>query len=249
MKSDLLGRVDEWVGMDIPAEGSEDYDSWQSMLAQIDAIENIQDVIDYVEAEGLDLDDFFLCGEYEVISAGLDSKDVPTDLATEVGELVAEQTWSGGSWVKVYLFDGKYFVVNEVETSVADTEADALTLAGIENDSFDQISHSQVHSTHLLDPPKFPATKKGPAKKARVKRRAVLVVVTDWPDGTMAMKFGGALRAALDVSKDDMNLVQMAPERIFRVETTVSEVEFREAMKSRDVASGGNLLFMEIPKT
>lgn len=49
----------------------------------------------------------------------------------------------------------------------------------------------------------------------------------------MAFKFGSALQTALRVSKDKITLVQMAPERIFRVETDVSEAEFRERMKSR----------------
>ncbi len=150
MKSDLRGRVDEWVGTHVPAEGTEDYESWQAKLAEIDAIENIQDVIDYVESEGFDLDDFFMCGEYKVISAGLDPNDVPLGLISEIGELVAEQSWSGGSWVNVYLFDGKYFIVSEVETRVADTEADAIKIAGIDNDTIDQIVHSRAHSTSPL---------------------------------------------------------------------------------------------------
>ena len=98
-------------------------------------------------------------------------------------------------------------------------------------------------------PSKVLAKSKAPVKKTRVKRRAVLVVVIHWPSGTMARKFGDVMQAALDISKDGMNLVQMAPERIFRVETTVSEAEFREVMRSRDVASGGNVLFVEIPNT
>lgn len=63
----------------------------------------------------------------------------------------------------------------------------------------------------------------------------------------MAFKFGGAMEAALDATKEELTLVQMAPERIFRVETKVSEADFREAMASHDVASGGTVLFIEIP--
>jgi hypothetical protein len=40
----------------------------------------------------------------------------------------------------------------------------------------------------------------------------------------------------------------MAPERIFRVEIIVSETEFRVSMESKDVASGGWVLYVEIPK-
>ena len=135
------------------------------------------------------------------------------------------------------------------DASVTDTEAAALKLAGIENGVFDQNSKPQVHPTNPDNPPKVLAKRKAPIKKTRVKRRAVFVVVTDWPSGTMARKFGDVMQAALDISKDGMNLVQMAPERIFRVETTVSEAEFREVMRARDVASGGNMLFVEIPNT
>jgi hypothetical protein len=85
-------------------------------------------------------------------------------------------------------------------------------------------------------------------KKARSERRAVLIVVTDWPDGTMAFKFGSAMQTSLGVTKEHMNLVQMSPERIFRVETEVSEAEFRKSMSLRGVASGGSVLFIEIPK-
>jgi hypothetical protein len=144
MKSDLLGRVAERFGMDMPKEGSEDYESWHSKLAEIDGIENIQEVVVYLESEGFDLEDFFLCGEYEVISAGLNPDDVPNNLFTELGELVAEQTWEGGSWVNIYLYDRKYFVLNEVETSIADTEAEALKLGGIGNDSYDEINYLRM---------------------------------------------------------------------------------------------------------
>lgn len=83
-------------------------------------------------------------------------------------------------------------------------------------------------------------------KKVRNGRRTVLIVVTDWPDGTMAFKFGSAIQASLGVTKEHMNLVQMSPERIFRVETEVSEAEFRKSMSLRNVASGGSILFVEI---
>jgi hypothetical protein len=89
-----------------------------------------------------------------------------------------------------------------------------------------------------------PTAKKIPAGKSR---RPVLIVVTDWPGGTMALKFGGAMQTALGAKKDEVTLVQMAPERIFRVETKVSEADFRKAMKSRDISSGGSILFIEIP--
>lgn len=86
-----------------------------------------------------------------------------------------------------------------------------------------------------------------PAPKAQGKRkRAVLLIVPRWPGGTMAQKFGHALRAALQVSKDDFKVVQMVPERILRVETDVSEQEFRKAMRKRDVSCPGPVHFVEM---
>jgi hypothetical protein len=247
MKCHLLDRVDEWVGMDVPAEGTEDYETWKSKSAEIEAIENIQDVIEYVESEGIDLDDFFVCGEYKVLSAGLDAKNVPADLLTEAGELVAEKSCPSGSWVKVYFFDGKYFIINDVETTVAETETEALKIAGIESETFNQIGHSQDHQTTPPIIVKDRVKERSPSRETKGGRRPVLIVVTDWPTGTMAFKFGSALQTALGATKEDMNLMQMSPERIFRVETKVSETEFRKAIGSRDVASGGSILFVEIP--
>lgn len=244
MKSDLLKHVDEWVGMDIPVEGTEDYEPWQLKLHEIDTIENIQDVIEYVERQSLNLDDFFLCGEYQVLSAGLDPDDVPQTLVAELGELIAEQSSSEESWGKVYLFDGKYFVFNVGETKIVELKADALEIAGIRDESFDHMLPTQEHQTNPLVPEKSRAT-----MEARGKRKAVLIVVINWPSGTMALKFGSMMQTALNVSKDKMDLLQMAPERIFRVETEVSEAEFRDAMKSRGMPSGDNVLFIEISET
>lgn len=247
MKSDLMGRVDEWIGIDVPGEGAEDYESWQSKLSEIEAIQSIQDVIDYVHGEGFDLEGFFVGGRYDVISAGLNPGDVPSGLIFEAGELIAQST-SDGLWVNVYLFDGKYFVVNAAETKIADARADAIRIAGIDNDSSDQIigAYTCPTSSDSID---SESPKEKPAiKTCELKRRAVLIVVTDWPGGTMAFKFGDAMRAALGVTREGMNLVQMSPERIFRVETMVTEAEFREAMRLRQVASGGCVLFVDIPE-
>jgi hypothetical protein len=62
------------------------------------------------------------------------------------------------------------------------------------------------------------------------------------------MKFGSALQNALKVSKVKMTLLQMAPERIFRVETDVSETKFRKTMKSRGFGPSYTVLFIEIPE-
>jgi len=50
IKSDLLGELDEWLGFDIPDEGTEDYAYWQERLHAINAIETLDDVLVYLEA-------------------------------------------------------------------------------------------------------------------------------------------------------------------------------------------------------
>ena len=243
MKSDLLKQVDEWVGMHRPVEGSEDYETWQWKLDTIKAFKTIADVIEYVECNFLDLNDFFLTGEYELITAGLAPEKVPSSIVSELGELIAEQVLPNDAKCEIFFFDGKYFVLDGTRTQIVDSEKDALTIAGIEEDSSDDFIDDQKYSTHSPNP----QTSSSP-KKAKRNRKAVLIVVTDWPGGTMAFKFGSALQTALRVSKDKITLVQMASERIFRVETDVSEAEFRERMKQLGVSSVGTTLFIEIPE-
>ncbi len=114
----------------------------------------------------------------------------------------------------------------------------------------DEESHTQVAPEPEPIPREEPSSKQDTAQKqVDNTSRPVLIVVTDWPSGTMAFKFGGSLQASLGVTKEEMKLVQMTPERIFRVETKISETDFRKAMNARDVASGGTVLFLEIPKS
>ncbi len=77
------------------------------------------------------------------------------------------------------------------------------------------------------------------------KKRPVLIVVETWPHGTMAFKFGSALMSALGQRRDEATLVQLGPERIFRVETDVSEAEFRLALNQKDVSHHGRIHFSE----
>ena len=79
------------------------------------------------------------------------------------------------------------------------------------------------------------------------KKRPVLIVVDEWQDGTMALKFGSAMMSALGQRRDEATLVQFSPERIFRVEADVSEAEFRLALKARDVSYHGRIHFSELP--
>jgi hypothetical protein len=80
-----------------------------------------------------------------------------------------------------------------------------------------------------------------PNLRQRRKKRPVLIVVEKWPHGTMAFKFGSALMSALGKRRDEATLVQLGPERILRIETDVSEAEFRSALKTKDVSYHGRI--------
>lgn len=86
-----------------------------------------------------------------------------------------------------------------------------------------------------------------PNLRQRRKKRPVLIVVEKWPHGTMAFKFGSALMSALNPRHAEANLVQFSPDRIFKVETDVSETEFRSALKTKDVSYHGRIHFSELP--
>ena len=85
-----------------------------------------------------------------------------------------------------------------------------------------------------------------PKLEKRGKKRPVLIVVDEWPDGTMAFKFGSAMMSALNARQDERTLMQLSPERIFRVESDVSEAEFRLALKTMDVSYHGRIHFSEL---
>ena len=58
MKRVLYEQVNEWLGQDIPDEDDDDFGRWQSMLEEINAIESLKDVVNYLESEGRDVDEF-----------------------------------------------------------------------------------------------------------------------------------------------------------------------------------------------
>ena len=58
-------------------------------------------------------------------------------------------------------------------------------------------------------------------------KKVVLIVVPNWPDGTMSHTLGQVIKKSLDYDTDTIRLLQFAPERIFRIETEVTEEEFR----------------------
>lgn len=64
--------------------------------------------------------------------------------------------------------------------------------------------------------------------------------------GTVTFKFGSAMKRALCPLGDEVKLVQMEPERIFRAETGVNEAVFQEAVAKSDVTFSGRVLFVEM---
>ena len=59
MKAELLSQLDEWLGFDIPEEGTEDYDTWQSRQMDIEDIRSFADVYSYLGGDEKRVKDFF----------------------------------------------------------------------------------------------------------------------------------------------------------------------------------------------
>lgn len=78
------------------------------------------------------------------------------------------------------------------------------------------------------------------------KSRSVLIVVPNWPRGTMAFKFGSAIMSALNIASDSATLVQFAPERIFSVETSISKEEFYARFKKSGIPDVHCVEFREL---
>ena len=59
MNSQLHFELSEWLGSDIPEEGSEDYETWQSRANEIDDIKSYGDVYQYLRWEDEKAEEFF----------------------------------------------------------------------------------------------------------------------------------------------------------------------------------------------
>jgi len=128
MKRDLHYLLSEAFGGHSLDE--EDQATWKFKAEQVDEIIDIEDVVDRAEGLHIDVDDFFVRGEYEVLTAGMDIEDVPMELIIEAGELIAEQSGSIRECVKVYYFDKTYFTIKPTVTT-SRRKVDALKAAGI----------------------------------------------------------------------------------------------------------------------
>lgn len=55
-----LGHIiEEWTGYDLPQEGDEDFDTLQMMYEELEAVESLQDAIDFVAGRGIDAEEWF----------------------------------------------------------------------------------------------------------------------------------------------------------------------------------------------
>lgn len=120
------------------------------------------------------------------------------------------------------------------------SEIDAINYSGVGHTSEDSINFAcdSYFDRVSLDEAK--------ERLSEVQERAVLIVIKNWPDGTMAFKLGSSIQSALDISKDQMSVIQISPERIFRVLTCVDERDFRGALKDRVGNISDGVLFIEI---
>ena len=53
--SDLNSQLQEWLGSDIPTEGTEDYEIWQLKISLIEQVESISDVYELSEGGDFNL--------------------------------------------------------------------------------------------------------------------------------------------------------------------------------------------------
>lgn len=59
MKAQLRAGLTEWLGFDIPDEGTEDYQAWVSRAQEIDDISTFEDVYTYFSGNDEVAEDFF----------------------------------------------------------------------------------------------------------------------------------------------------------------------------------------------
>jgi len=86
IRDSLRARVEDWVGFDIPSEGSDD--PWQSKLMDVDDVQSIEDLIEYLDAERMDLAEFAIQGEHDLVLAGMAPTMIPRSVIEQLGDRV-----------------------------------------------------------------------------------------------------------------------------------------------------------------
>jgi hypothetical protein len=139
LKQQLDHQLQEWLGSNIPKEGTDDYERWQSRQQAIDDVQTIYDVQEYLDSEGIDSDQFFIDSQTQLLNAGMEPDDISAEVVTALGREVDREEWAGGSWSTVYEYNGLWFVIDEVEMRYFQTIEDAKRSAAIGDDDFDRL--------------------------------------------------------------------------------------------------------------
>jgi len=258
IKNALMWIVEEWVGSDIPKEGSEDYATWMILLETVENFKTINDLPEALSFFGKDYTDFIIEGEYDLVEAGMDPKEIPRLVIEELGDDIEEALDEELISTKLpslqdskgYWYGGKYFVFltkNSEERLIFDGMDDALLSIGIDTtkEFTEQSTPGVKLSTDWHDKLEDVKHRISNAMKNRP-RTTKYIIITKWPGGTMAFKFGNALTDSLYISSEDLNLVQLSPERIFRVTSSVTEQEFRETLSNYDISFHGKIFFVDM---
>lgn len=227
MKQHLMTQVDEWLGNILPNEGSEDYLRWQQMLQEIEDAESVEQIREYLESKGIDADEFFIGGNYDLIKAGVPPHMISKKVIESLGEEINVIEDLGSSSEKLYKYSGLYFSIsNGVVTPLSSNPEKIKSI---------EISQEQpcVRSNLLPKDEKSSAIANREPIPLSNTKRTVILIVRNWPGGTMAFKLGSALLTALNVKKDEISVLQVSPERIFKVNTSVSEDAFRSYLRER----------------
>ena len=59
MKVALLSQLSDWLGFDIPEDGTEDYDTWKARQLAIEDIQDFSDVYEYLQTDDESAQEFF----------------------------------------------------------------------------------------------------------------------------------------------------------------------------------------------
>jgi len=257
----FMHRIDEWLGFDIPEEGTEEHDMWMYKVAEVEQIQSLQGVITYIqESMGRDFAEFTIEGEYDLVQAGMNPLEIPRSVIVALGESIAlEEEADAQAEYALYEYGGKYFAVpGETNANVRyfDSERDALAFLGMDApaDTGQSIDTGEARPVKPLSVDLDALHEDIKRYKAAVSRavkrrptRIIHVVIPEWPGGTMAIKFGSVLFSSLYTKREKITLVQFEPERIFRVESAVTETEFRETLskyRGLGVSCSGEIRFI-----
>lgn len=92
MKSALHAELSEWLGSDIPDEGTDDFDTWTSKANEIDGISSFSDVYDCLDQDDQRAKNFFLAiSGLMILSLSSDParhKQVPVACLLQVNQIL-----------------------------------------------------------------------------------------------------------------------------------------------------------------